>query len=127
VDYQEFKKNLAGVGFVRHYPVFAHHAEPNGKLPDDKRAHAAWYYCMCLVGLLRELDEEHAQYEGERDHTNMANNIAMSVAALYDLESPSELFKFLPYCKAQAEAIDIGWDSRMETLHILEGFRRIDN
>lgn len=125
MDYQEMRKAMQGV--AKSFPVFQHHTEPLGLLPDRKESQAAWYYCMCLVGLLRELDEEHAQYEGERDHTNMANNIAMSVAVLYDLESPSDMFKHLPDCKAEAERIDIGWDTRMETLHIVDGFRRIDN
>ena len=127
VDYNEQKRAMQDVGFVRTFPVFAHHTEPQGLLPDMKESQAAWYYCMCLVGLLKELDEAHAEYEGERDHTNMANNIARSVAVLYDLDSPSEIFKFLPACKQEAERINIGWDARMETLHIIEGFRTMDN
>lgn len=127
MDYNEQKRAMEKVGFVRSFPVFAHHTVPQGLLPDMKESQAAWYYCMCMVGLLRELDEAHAEYEGERDHTNMANNIIRSVALLYNLESPGEILKFLPYCRMEAERIDIGWDSRMDTLHMVEGFRIMDN
>lgn len=125
-DYREMMRGLEEKGFVRHYPIFPHHAFPNGMLPDKKEAHAAWYFCMCMVGLLRELDANSAEYEGERDHTDMAANILLSVAMLYSLDSPGDIYKFLQFCELEAARIEIGWDHRIVD-SIKADFRKMDN
>jgi hypothetical protein len=126
VDYKEMLRNLEDRGFVRHYPIFEHHVFPNGMLSNRKEAHAAWYFCMCMVGLLRELDAGSAEYEGERDHTDMANNILRSVAMLYQLDSPSELLRHLPECELEAARIEIGWDPRINAAANAD-YRKQDN
>lgn len=115
LDYKTLLSNLEDKGFVRSIPIFDHHTvKGGGMLPDRFEAHAAWYYCMCAVGMLREVDEEHSQYEGELDHQSMLNNIVRSVSALYNLESPDMLLKHMPDCRLEAIRLDIGWDERME-------------
>jgi len=126
MDYREIQRTLEEKNFKRHYPVFAHHVLPNGAMPDRKESHAAWYFCMCMVGLLRELDAGNAEYEGERDHTDMAANLLVSVATLYSLDSPGEILKFLQYAELEAARINIGWDHRINDVQFKD-FRRIDN
>ena len=126
MDYREIQRALQEKNFVRHFPTFAHHVLPNGVMPDRKESHAAWYFCMCMVGLLRELDAGSAEYEGERDHTDMSANLLVSVATLYSLDSPGEILKFLLYCELEAARIGIGWDHRINDVKN-SGFRKMDN
>lgn len=126
LGYSDLIRSLKEKDFVRHWPIFKHHVEPEGLMPDTPAAHACWYYCMCVVGLLKELDAGNAEYEGERDHTDMRANIIMSVAALYNLESPSEIVKLFPFAKQEAERLGLGWDVRMEEVNPAS-FRTMDN
>jgi hypothetical protein len=57
---------------------------------------------------------EGAQYEGEHDHQNMLNNLVQSVSALYQLDSPDELLKFMIPVRLEALRLELEWDDRVE-------------
>lgn len=132
IGYPDLLLALKEVNMVRHWPMFANHVEPVGKLPDTPAGHAVWFYCRCCVGLFRELDAGSAEYADELDHTNMQANILMSTAALYHLESPSEILRLLPLVKEEVHRIfeesgvDIGYDVRFEQVD-RSGQRERDN
>ena len=96
------------------YPVFeAHSVSKGGFLPDfEKGAHACWYYCQCAhLNLQSEIDG--AVYEGEQDTIEALNNIARSVAIMYQLESPDDFLKFMPVVLKEAERVGLGYDPKV--------------
>lgn len=120
MDYREMMKNLEDVGFKRHFPIFDHHTERfGGALPDEKGAHAAWYYCLCAHGMFKDI-REGAQYEGEHDHQNMLNNLIRSVAALYQLDSPNEVLKYMIHARLEALRLELEWDDRVEKPYLVK-------
>lgn len=119
-DYRELMRNLQDARFVRWYPTFAHHTESKGgMLPNEKGAHAAWYYVICAHKSLEQV-RLGAEYEGELDHVVMLNNIVRSIAAIYELDSPGELLKFIPHCRLEAVRCDISWDDRVENPYMVD-------
>lgn len=93
---------------------FAHHSTlMGGLLPDDPRAHACWYYCICAHKNISE-SKEGALWVGENDNLIRLNNIARAIALQYNLESPDEFLKFMGHCRLEAARCNIGWDSRIE-------------
>lgn len=95
------------------FKFMSHTTLVGGYLPNDKRAHACWYYCRCAITAMKAVDDG-AQYEGEDDHINSLNNIARGVAKIYQLESPDEFLKFMDYVKLEAMRCELEWDIRIE-------------
>ena len=95
-------------------PRFVSHLIQNGGfLPDHPGAHACFYYCRSAFHALQKVDGG-ADYADERDHVIMFNNLARSVAMLYQLEDPSKFLIFMDYVKAEAIRDKLGWDHRIE-------------
>jgi hypothetical protein len=114
MGFDELQRILKERKFVPRPMIWTLHVQKNGGLlPDDIRAHACWYYIRCAHIALMQFDDG-AQYEGEIDHVNSLNNIARSVAAFYQLESPSEMIKFIGDVRLEAMRCNMGWDVRVE-------------
>lgn len=114
ISYEQLLKNLKDIQVVRIMPTFVSHTIlQGGRIHDRIDAHACWYYCRCAMGMVKEI-RLGAQYEGENDHIDMLNNLARSVAALYNLESPSRMLRNMIDCKLEAERCELEWDPRIE-------------
>lgn len=84
-----------------------------GRLPDDTRAMACWYYAVCAHKNLRA-EKEGSIYVGTRDVQVMLNNIARAVGVLYNID-PAEFLKFMEHVKRQVEFEGGTWDPRVES------------
>lgn len=120
IDYGDFRRALHanarvfGFRFVSHISFDKETGVYHGGLLEDlPQSHAAWFYCRCAHQLFHEIDSG-AQYEGEDDHINMLNNLCRSIAAQYNLESPSLLLQQIENVKAEAMRCGMGWDPRVE-------------
>ena len=89
--------------------------EPLGRLPNDKRAQACWYFYTIaeksrqMIGH-GDLGQGTAQFGLLDDHLWMDKRYvdqARAVATLYGLDSPDEFAKFWPY--VQSQAADMGY------------------
>ena len=115
ISYDQLRANLKVTGFMPvKFRFVSRTILAGGCLPNVDAAHACWMYCRQAMVMLHEI-QEGAQYEGENDHVNMLNNIARSVAAQYELESPAEMLKYMPDCLMEAVRDDLPWDRRIET------------
>lgn len=91
----------------------AHSVSHGGFLPDFERgAHACWYYCQCAHTHLEAVDEG-ATLEGELDTLPALNNMARSVATMYQLEDPDSFLVFMPLVIQEARRIGLSWDPRV--------------
>lgn len=102
------------VGFVPAKFIFRDHAASSGGLlPDfEMGAHACWYYARCAHKNLSTVDEG-AWYEGERDHVDSLNNLAVAIARQYQLDSPEDFLKFMLVVQMEAARCDKPWDNRI--------------
>lgn len=96
------------------YFMFEDHSlSQGGLLPDlDRGAHACWYYCQCAHQHLQAVDEG-ATLEGELDTLPALNNIARSVATMYQLEDPDSFLVFMPLVIKEALRVGLTWDPRV--------------
>lgn len=92
------------------YPVFPDLTVPTGYLPNDKRAQACWYY-YTLAEQSRQTvgnsTEDQIILEGELWMDKHYVQQAKTIAAMYQLDSPDEMFKFWKYVITQA--IELGY------------------
>jgi hypothetical protein len=79
----------------------------------------------CAYSALKSLDDG-AELVGEKDHTNMLANLAWSIALMYRLKDPGEMFKYREPVFLEAMRCDLPWDPRLENISNLD-FRRVDN
>lgn len=115
-DYTAQREAMRAAKLVRTPPRFTYILQsallttPNnlGICPDEPGMHAAWYYCRCAIQNAKKW-RSGADYEGERDHVPMYGNLLISIALMYDLESPGVILKFLGLAKLQAEAMEYEW------------------
>jgi len=90
------------------YFTFPSLTQPHGVLPRDKRAQACWYFYTIAQHAKEKIGdstEDQIILEGERWMDTRYEQQALSVAQLYQLESPSEFAKFWPEVKKQAELL----------------------
>lgn len=92
---------------------FADHSTPVGYLIHDRRAQACWYFVTCAHKNLA-LVEGGAVYEGELDTPNLLGNLVRSIATIYGIKDPSEMLKFMPMCKKEAERCHYEWNPLVE-------------
>lgn len=95
-------------------PFFIGHSTLQGGVlpPFERGAHACWYYCRIAHKHLERVAEG-ATYVGEDDHIDSLHNIAISVAMMYRLESPSQFEKFMMLCRIEAIRCGNHWDDRI--------------
>jgi len=93
-----------------HYSVFPDLTHPKGFLPDDKRAQACWYFytiahqTKVIVG--DSIDDQIILEEDlwmDKRYERQARTVAM----MYQLDSPEEMFKFWDYVKQQARSLGL--------------------
>lgn len=98
-----------------HYFTFADHSTLyGGLLPNMKEAYACWFYCRLAMKNLSQT-QRGAWREGDDDHINQFNNIARSVATVYQLESPEDFLKFMPLCEMEAMRVGFSWHPSIMT------------
>ncbi len=130
MDYQKLRQALNGPDarsfgfrFVDHVTINRDNGRVvGGMLQDVPAAHAAWYFCRCAMGMFKEI-KLGAQYEGEHDHFNMINNLCRTIAAQYNLDSPSLLVQQIPQVKLEAARCNLDWDERLERPDLIEYIR----
>lgn len=91
------------------YPVYPDLTYPNGFLPDDKRAQACWYFytiAQHAKETVGEGPESQIILEGELWMDKRYEQQARTVATMYQLESPDEMFKF--WNQVQMQALSLG-------------------
>lgn len=92
------------------YPIYPALTTPEGALPKDKRAQACWYYYTLAQNQFDKVgtstDHQFALYSDSLWLNKHYAKIARGVATLYQLDSPSEMFKFWPYVKTQCEIMN---------------------
>lgn len=100
-----------GVTLHYQYPIYSDFIQPNGALTLDKRSHACFYYTVLAMRSLAlyagGIDNQRIQVETGREHEvpwheSRFEEIARSVALLYQLESPDEFLKFKKEAWTQA-------------------------
>lgn len=88
------------------YPVYPDLTHPRGELPNDKRAMACWYFYTLAQQLHERLgkstEDQFGLLDGDQWMDPQYEQIARSVAKLYQLESPDEFAKFWSYVEKQA-------------------------
>lgn len=88
------------------YPVFPDHTTPTGALPNERGAQACWYFYL-LAQKNKEkvgdsIEDQFGLLEGDPWHTKHYEQIARTVAMIYQLESPAEFAKFWRYVQQEA-------------------------
>ena len=92
-------------------PIFPDHTYPNGALSTDMRSQACWYFYLMAQKQLERvggaMDEKETQfglldiYPWQKTHYEQ---LARSIAFIYQLESPSEFAKAWPEVEREAAA-----------------------
>lgn len=92
------------------YPVYPDLTHPNGLLPNDKRAQACWYFYTIAQHSFETVGdgpESQIILEGELWMDKRYEQQARTVATMYQLESPDEMFKFWRFVEQQAQALGL--------------------
>lgn len=108
------QKSEPGMRITYTYFMFDDHSlSHGGLLPDLERApHACWYYCQCAHQHLQAVDDG-ATLEGELDTLIALNNMARSVAVMYQLNDPDEFLVYMPLILKEALRVGLSWDPRV--------------
>lgn len=126
IGYDDLMRQLKDAKFRPRPFIFADHVESNGGcLPDTLGAHACWYYAKSAHKMLDKVTDG-AEYEGERDHVLLLNNMARSIAAFYSLESPSVMLRHIVDVRLEALRCKLPWNPLIED-PFKEQFRRRTN
>lgn len=77
--------------------TFPDHTTPKGRLPKDMRAQACWYYYL-LAQKLKEkvgdsIDDQFGLLDGELWMDKRYEQLARTVAMIYQLDSPDEFLR----------------------------------
>ena len=89
------------------YPGITH---PNGWLPRDKRAQACWFFYLSAQAtkeIVGTGTESQIILEGDLWMDPRYEQIARTVALIYGIDSPDEMFKFWPYVIKQAAELGL--------------------
>lgn len=113
--YDELRRASKEAKIAMRPVIFALHVQANGGyLPDELGAHACWYYARCAHINIQNV-KDGAQYEGEIDHVNSLNNLARSIANLYNLkDGPADFLQFIIPVRMEAMRLGMPWDPRIE-------------
>lgn len=90
-----------------HHFEFPDHTQPKGLLPaGEKAAQACWYFYL-LAQKVKEkvgesIDDQFGLLDGDLWMDKKYEQIARTVAMIYGLESPDEMFKFWDYVEGEA-------------------------
>lgn len=90
------------------YPSLTIGKSPDGCLPNDLRAMACWFFYVraeTTRQLVGESTEDQIILEGELWMDGRYEQLALTTALIYGLESPSEFAKFWPEVTKQALAL----------------------
>lgn len=96
-----------------HYPDSTY---PVGFLPEDMRAQACWFYYILAQKQKENVgsgpESQTLVVEAGRDHDVLWHDKwytqqARSVALIYGLDSPEEMFKFWDYVKMEANRLSL--------------------
>jgi len=102
--------------------LFVEHVLPKGLLPNEIGAHACWYYAKCAHKNLEEL-EQGATYEGELDAQNHLPNLVRSISQLYAIQDPSDMLRFIPWCRAECQRLGYAWNPAVENPGAVSEYR----
>lgn len=98
--------------------IFMNHTKAlGGRLDNDLRAHACWYYARCATKMMYQVDEG-ATYEGELDHVENLYNLAIAIALQYELDDPDAFLQFMYQVKEEVEREGGTWDTRIENPYV---------
>lgn len=91
------------------YFLFEEHTIPKGRLPNDKRAQACWYF-YTLAQKQKEkvgdsIDDQFGLLETDEWMDKRYEQTARTVAMIYQLESPDDFLKFFGYVKQEAKRL----------------------
>lgn len=87
------------------YHVYPEHTVPRGALPNERGAQACWFFYTRAQQMKEAVGESTADQillEGELWMDKRYEQLARSVALMYQLESPDEFAKFWQYVKQEA-------------------------
>lgn len=105
-DLTQMSNDFGGMKVQLTYFEYPQLTYPNGHLPRDKRAQACWYFYTLAQKVKENVGdstEDQIILEGELWMDHNYEQIARSVATLYQLESPAEFMKFWSYVARVAE------------------------
>lgn len=109
--------DVSGLKINMRAPFFQDHLMPDGFLTRDMACHACWYYYILATNARHNvgnsIDDQTIEYNAEsmtdiplwRD--KRFNQQAKSIALLYGLESPDEMWKYWPNVKMEARRLNL--------------------
>jgi len=116
------------------YPYFESLVEPKGALSIDRRSHACWYYVTLAMrarglhngGIDNQIIQVRVGEEGDTHwHESRDEEIARSVAIIYQLESPDEFLKSDFKARAWAQAQALGRTIHPDVWNVRPGVARL--
>ena len=95
------------------YPMFVDQVEPKGRLIIDRRCHACWYYYILASKNLAKVGRGPEDQIIEVDpglETPLwmdlrFDQLARTIAMMYQLESPDEFLRFFPIVEQEANRL----------------------